>query len=275
MQSNPYLVSVLCAVVVGGLAAGCDKGRSSTAKETPTAMAGLPPGGLSPAGATARRGSAMAPPTGAPAAGGMTGTVAETMKAGGYTYARVTVAGQDVWAAGPEAVLAVGSTVDLAGGTLMTAFRSDTLDRTFDQIYFVSDWGGGAAGAGAPHGATGGGAPHGQAVAPTVSPAEPIEPIDGSLPVAQIFADRAALAGKPVAVHGRVVKFNGGIMGKNWLHLQDGTGVAGTNDLIVTTQASAAVGEVILARGTLTLDKDLGAGYRYDVLLEDASLTAK
>jgi hypothetical protein len=72
-----------------------------------------------------------------------------------------------------------------------------------------------------------------------------------------------------------VVKFNGGILGTNWIHLQDGTGSAenGTNDLTVTTSGTASVGDVVTATGTLVTDKDFGAGYTYAVMLENAELT--
>ena len=64
-------------------------------------------------------------------------------------------------------------------------------------------------------------------------------------------------------------------MGKNWVHVQDGTGGSGTNDLTVTTNATAAVGDTVLVRGKLGADKDFGFGYKYDILIEDAALTVE
>jgi hypothetical protein len=63
--------------------------------------------------------------------------------------------------------------------------------------------------------------------------------------VAEVVAGKATLKGKPVLVHGQVVKVSSGILGKNWLHLQDGSGTAsaGTNDILVTT-GHGAVGDV-------------------------------
>jgi len=71
-----------------------------------------------------------------------------------------------------------------------------------------------------------------------------------------------------------VVRYNGGILDRNWIHLQDGTGKAGdgTNDILVTTTGTAKVGDVITARGTLAVDKDFGAGYTYAVLVENATI---
>lgn len=93
--------------------------------------------------------------------------------------------------------------------------------------------------------------------------------------VGEIFEKKDALANKPVAVHGKVVKVSRGIMGKNWLHLQDGTGsqAAGTNDLVVTTDSLPEVGAVVTIKGNLSRDRDFGAGYRYGVIIENAEVT--
>jgi len=88
--------------------------------------------------------------------------------------------------------------------------------------------------------------------------------------VAEIFAQRDELKGRPVAVRGRVTKCNVGIMGRNWIHLQDGTEHAGSFDLTVTTTATADVGDVVLVRGTVGVDRSFGVGYRYPVIVEDA-----
>jgi hypothetical protein len=107
--------------------------------------------------------------------------------------------------------------------------------------------------------------------------AETIESAVGEATVAKVWADRTALAGKKITVHGKVVKFNGSIMDRNWLHIQDGTGTAsdGTHDLTVTTTAAAKVGDAVTVTGTVTIDKDFGAGYVYKVILIDATVTAK
>jgi len=92
--------------------------------------------------------------------------------------------------------------------------------------------------------------------------------------VAEVFAGKAALKDKPVTVRGQVVKVSAGILGKNWLHVQDGSGNAkdGTHDLIVTTKDTAAVGDVVSAKGTVRTDVNIGSGYAYAVLVEDAAL---
>ncbi len=92
--------------------------------------------------------------------------------------------------------------------------------------------------------------------------------------IAELAKKAASLEGQQVTVAGNVVKENDGIMGRNWIHIQDGTGSAAdkTNDLLVTTDATAKVGDAIVATGTVKTKQDFGAGYAYDVLLEQASV---
>lgn len=92
--------------------------------------------------------------------------------------------------------------------------------------------------------------------------------------VAEILTKSAELKDKPVSVRGKVVKYNEEIMGKNWLHLRDGSGAEAdkTNDLLVTTKSAARPGDVVTVNGVVRLDKDFGSGYSYKVMLEDATL---
>jgi hypothetical protein len=103
---------------------------------------------------------------------------------------------------------------------------------------------------------------------------EPIPPPAGGLSIAELWARKAALAGKQVTVRGRVVKVNTQILGRNWVHLQDGSGSAsdGTNDLTVTTDATLAEGETITITGVLATGKDFGAGYVYDAIVENGKV---
>jgi hypothetical protein len=97
---------------------------------------------------------------------------------------------------------------------------------------------------------------------------------DGGKTIAEVFAGKEQLAGQAVVIRGKVVKTNPGIMGRNWLHIRDGSGDAGTNDLTVTTADTApTVGDTVLVNGTLVLNKDFGMGYSYDVIIEDAAVT--
>lgn len=96
-----------------------------------------------------------------------------------------------------------------------------------------------------------------------------------SVSVADIFAKKDELNGKNVTLSGKVVKVNLGIMGKNWIHLQDGTGAQGTNDITITTEGTAAVDDKVVVTGTVVTDKDFGSGYKYDVIIENGMVTVQ
>lgn len=91
--------------------------------------------------------------------------------------------------------------------------------------------------------------------------------------VAALYQEKAQLSGQQVQVHGKVVKVNNGIMHRNFLHVQDGTGGQGTNQLTVTSQDTANVGDEVVVTGTLTVDRDFGAGYTYPIILEKATIS--
>ena len=93
--------------------------------------------------------------------------------------------------------------------------------------------------------------------------------------VAVLNKDKTALVGKTVSAQGKVVKVNNGIMGRNFVHVQDGTGDANSNNLIVTSKDTANVGESVSVTGVVVLDRDFGGGYSYPLLIEDAKITPK
>lgn len=263
--------AALCSLALLALAAGCSNRPSAEAAAgTGGAPAAVSPDTIKPmkSGAT----DATAP------AETISGTVAESMDAASYTYLRVTTADRgDVWAAASKFPVAVGDRVTLAVDMPMENFHSDSLNRDFPLIYFASAVTQGAASAAGDgqalppgHPPMGMGGPKAAVTAPT----EPIAPPAGGLSVADVWAKKQSLAGQSVTVRGKVMKFNGGIMGRNWVHLQDGTGSDkdGTHDLTVTTDAVVKPGDIVTVRGTLSLDKDFTAGYKYAVILESATL---
>ena len=93
--------------------------------------------------------------------------------------------------------------------------------------------------------------------------------------VAEIFGSKAKLGGQQVKVRGKVVKYNSNILGKNWLHIRDGTGSEGCNDLVVTTAAVVKVGDTVVVSGAISLNKDFGSGYKYAVIIEDAKVAVE
>ena len=93
--------------------------------------------------------------------------------------------------------------------------------------------------------------------------------------VATVNKDKTALAGKKITVNGKVVKVNNAIMKRNFVHVQDGTGDAGSNNLVVTSQQTANVGDQVSVTGVVVVNRDFGSGYSYPLLLEEASITVK
>ncbi len=200
-----------------------------------------------------------------PPAPPLTGEVVESRDVQGYTYLRIKTASGETWAAVPTSVVKVGSQVGIANPVTMQNFESKTLNKRFDKIVF------------------------GQIVDPLAKPAAPASAAPASASaitkvtkavgpdaktVAEVVTGKAGLKDKTVLVHGQVVKASTGILGKNWLHLRDGSGsaAAGTHDVLVTTLDNAVVGDIVNARGKVRTDVDLGSGYAYAVLIEDASL---
>jgi hypothetical protein len=213
----------------------------------------------------------------APASGEtVSGTVAETMSSGGYTYARLSGPEGDKWMAAPEILsIEIGDVLTGDVSMPMRQFRSRTLNREFDVIYFVSRVSrNGEALAPMPESERGIAMAGSHAAEPAAAAIAPVAPAPGGLRVAEVWSRRDALTGTTVLVRGRVVKANYEIMGVNWYHLRDGSGMEedGTNDLTVTSDGQAKVGDVITISGTLSTGKDFGAGYAYQAIVEKASI---
>ena len=246
----------------------------------------------------ARAQDSSAAPNAAPTPGGnvtsFSGKVVEFTNTASYTYVLVDTGSKKLWAAAVEFAVKVGDNVTVASGMPMANYHSKTLNRDFDVVYFtggitVNGSGSGAAPALPPgHPALPG------AATPALPPGHPALPgqtasaspkvdltgikrADGGKTIQEIFAAKSKLAGKPVAVRGKVVKYNAEIMGKNWLHIQDGSGSAdkNDNDLTITTTTPAKLGDTVLVTGNVTTNKDFGAGYKYTVILDGAKVTVE
>jgi hypothetical protein len=206
-------------------------------------------------------------------AGPESGTVAEAINAGSYVYLRLEE--PDRWIATTPLEVSEGDQVEYAGGMEMRDFRSKALDRSFESIWFVQNVS-----------VTGrdleklhqgveesrGSAPPIPKPATVAAPSTgEFEKLEGGLTIAEIQADPAALSERAVSLRARVIKVNENIMGKNWITLQDGTGAAPNDKLLATSQEKATLGETVTVQGVVRTDVDLGSGYRYDVLLEEAT----
>lgn len=208
------------------------------------------------------------------AADGLTGTVVERLNASPYTYLRLKTIAGEAWAAVPESAIEPGALVTVANPILMSDFESTALQRTFAEVYFgtlTAAGGDGGLPAGHPDLGTARERPP-----VTIGPVAKAEGREAHT-VAELWAQQSDLEGKPVTVRGVVVKYNPGVMGKNWLHLQDGTGdpASGTNDITVTTQHAAALGDTLTVTGTLRRNLELGSGYSFPLIVEDAAVAKR
>ena len=190
------------------------------------------------------------------------GTVLETMEGGGYAYMKLDQDGNTVWIAVRRANVAVGDKVEYVERMRMPNFTSKTLKKSFDEIVFAELRG--------EHVAV---SPM-QTIPEIAVGGEPIEKAEGGYTIAEVFANREALKGKPIKVRGRVVKVSQAIMNRNWVHLKDGTGEKGSDKIVFRSEDQVAqVGSIVTAEGRLETERDFGYGYRYEVLVEDASFS--
>jgi hypothetical protein len=200
-------------------------------------------------------------------AGTLTGEIVETMNAAGYTYVLLNTDSGKIWVATTETSVKVGQRVGVPAGELMTDFSSKSLNRTFDKIYFVSGI--------YPEGALEKAADQGHGMAGssrtvvTDAHVEGAAKAEGGYTVEEILTRSSELNGQKVKVRGRVVKFTAGIMGTNWMHIQDGT----PGDLTITTDTLVAKGDLVMVEGILSVNKDFGAGYVYPAIIEKAMVT--
>jgi hypothetical protein len=201
------------------------------------------------------------------------GKVLEVKDVESYTYLRLMTKNGELWAAVAKAPVKMGAEVTIDNATVMNNFESKTLKKTFDRIVFGSLAASGASGSSAPVDMA---AMHAGLAKPVdvgnVKVAKATGP--GARTVAEVATHGPALKGKTVVVRGTVVKFTPEVLGKNWVHLRDGSGSAadGSNDILVTTLDETKIGDVVLAKGVVQTDRDLGSGYAYKVLIEEAKL---
>lgn len=200
----------------------------------------------------------------------LSGIVVSTQDGGGYTFVEIETSDGKVWAAGPVSVVTVGAPITISKQMPMSDFYSATLKRSFDLIYFVTSLQDPAAGgAGAAADLTN---PHANvSTQPAITVTETIERAEGGKTITEIIAEAGSLAGQKVRVRGKVVKLTPAIMGKDWVHISDGQ----DTDLTITTKDPAAPGDIVIAEGTISTDKDFGAGYVYKVIMEDAAITTE
>jgi len=192
-------------------------------------------------------------------------TVKEVLNANAYTYLLVTEGEKEFWIAVPKSDVKVGKTYTYEGGMEMKKFESKDLKRTFDSVFFVE----GLIDPDAPAATETAISPK-NIIPDTAKLSKGITLAKGAISLYDLFSGRDKLEGKTVILTGKVIKFMPDIMSKNWIHLQDGTSYNGFNDITITSLEKVKVDDIVSLKGTVVLNKDLGSGYKYDILIEDA-----
>lgn len=187
--------------------------------------------------------------------------VTEVLDAGGYTYVKGIKDGEELWIAIPQTSIEVGTTVYFQGGMEMRNFESKQLNRTFDKILFLEGV------------STDKNAVKQVKEAPKAAKERPALPNlvlpEDVISVGDVYEKQQEFEGKSLTVYGVVWKVNNGILDRNWIHIEDGTSAGDKSSLTITSAEYFKVGDTIKLKGKLTLNKDFGYGYVYDVLLEE------
>ena len=196
--------------------------------------------------------------------------VTEVIHGGSYTYLNVTENMTDRWVAVSKQEVNKGDVYYYDEALQMNNFHSKEIDRTFETIYFVNQISKTALTQNPM-----GGMPAHTGKVETKSAEINLNKKEGELTIANLFLKKAEFTSQEFEIRGIVVKVNEQVMGKNWVHIQDGTKNADSFDLTITTQENVEVGNEVIFKGKLTLDKNFGSGYFYDVIMEDAVLINK
>ena len=198
--------------------------------------------------------------------------VQEVIQAAQYTYLKVSEDKTERWVAVTKLEAMPGDRYYYDKGLTMKDFHSKELNRDFETVDFINNISKTPIGRKEVTKAPMMNVPQGHSgkVAVPQSQDVSIQKSEDELTIAQIFANPQKYANKQVEIKGMVVKVNRSIMGKNWIHLQDGTGHDNKFDLTLTSDQVPPVNQVQSFKGTLSLNKDFGAGYFYEVIVEDA-----
>jgi len=217
----------------------------------------------------------------------------DVIQASTYTYLKVKEDSKEEWLAVPLMVAKPGDTWYYAGGLTMTNFTSKELNKTFDNIIFLHKVSADPASVSedkpvadnstppaSPHEAmqnkgdapTTGGEGYKRTSAPPDKKDVKVTAAAGGITIKELYANKQKYAGKTVKIRGEVTKYTPMVMNKNWIHIQDGTDADGKFDLTVTSDAETDLGKTITVEGKVSLDKDLGYGYFFDVIVEDAKI---
>ena len=188
--------------------------------------------------------------------------VIEKIPAGGYVYLKVLEKEKEYWMAIPGRPIEIGATYYYDKGAMeMGRYESKSLKRTFENIVFAQ-------------GVRDKKIAIKQAKKSIINKGKSnvvnVDKATNGIRIATLFENPKEYQNKEVIIKGQVIKVNNGIMGVNFIHLQDGTKGNGEFDVTITSKDQFKIGKVVTIKGTVVLNKDFGAGYTYDVLIEKA-----
>jgi hypothetical protein len=225
------------------------------------------------------------------------GLVKEVLQTSNYTYLLVKEDATEQWVAIPAMQAKPGETYYYAGGLQMNKFQSKELNRMFESVVFLegvsADPNAVKVSASKPvehttvastatdtnnmtaDNSSAGAGQYTRSVVPVEKKNVKIAPAKGGITVSDLFSKKDAYAGKTVKIKGEVTKFTPAVMNKNWIHIQDGTDYNGKYDMVITSDKEVKVGDKVIFEGKIALNKDLGYGYFFEVLMEDAVISQK
>jgi len=196
--------------------------------------------------------------------------VQEVLHVKEYSYIRVLENGIEKWIAAPTTVVEIGGTYYFGKTMEMKNFESKDLNKSFETIYFVEKISATAEDTKLPLTTN----PHPvktENPKPIIEKKEVnVEASGNTISIAELFKNKESYNNNLVKIKGEVTKFNPAIMNTNWIHIQDGTEFNGLFDLTVTTSENVEVGDVVTLEGKVTLNKDFGSGYFYEIIIENA-----
>lgn len=196
--------------------------------------------------------------------------VKDIIDAGTYVYLEVSEDGKEYWMAIPSRKVDKGGTYYFSGGMVMKDFESEQLERTFDYITFVEGISESKEATTQPKMSSAHEHDH-TAEQPKKIDIQ-IEKAKNGISIGELYEGKSSFKGKEVIVRGKVVKVNNGILDRNWIHIVDGTSFNDKSDLTITTSETIKVGSTVTVKGTVTLDKDFGYGYVYNLLIENGEI---
>lgn len=190
-----------------------------------------------------------------------------------YVYLNVTEGTEKYWIATRTMEAKIGETYYYKGGLLKTNFESKEYNRVFDKVYLVGSL------VASNHGGTAKSETVGEYSNTKQSSAkkedipmhtEKIVQHQGSMKIADLVKDPKKYEGKTIQLDGICTKINAGIMDRNWIHIKDGS--KDDFDMVVTSDAFVPEGAAFTIKAVVALNKDFGAGYKYDIILEKGVL---